>query len=111
MSRRTTSRSVTFRRPFILSGFEAVQAAGTYVIDVEDEAIESLSFLASRRTSTQMRISALGATEHRTIDPAELDKALLRDAAQPEGGAVSPMEESLKREKADKVRARLATRG
>ncbi len=102
------SRSVTFRRPFVLDGFEAIQAAGTYVVDVEEEAIEGLAFFASRRAPTQMRISALGVTEYRTIDPDELDKALLRDAAQREGDPASLIEERLRGEKANRPRARLA---
>ena len=105
MTTRTTTRSVTFRRPFILGGFDAVQAAGTYLIDVEEEALESISFLAFRRTSTRMRISACGATEHRIIDPVELDEALLRDSAQPACHPVT--EEGLKREKSKRVGARL----
>jgi hypothetical protein len=84
MTIRTKSRSVTFRRPFILGGFEAVQPAGTYVIDVDEEQIENISFPAFRRVSTQMQIPGLGTIEHRAIDPAELDEALIRDAAQPE---------------------------
>lgn len=81
MSTRTTSRSVTFKHPFFLNGFDALQAAGRYVIDVDEEMIANLSFPAWRRVSTLMQISVHGATEHRTIDPAELDEALERDAA------------------------------
>ncbi len=112
MTTRTTSRSVTFRRPFIMGGFDAIQAAGTYVIDVEEETIEGLSFPAFRRLSTQMRIYTLGTTEHRFINPVELDEALLRDAAQqePQSGPASPMGESSKREKAQRVKAQLAIR-
>lgn len=84
MARRTTSRSVTFQRPFILTGFDAVQPAGTYVVDIDEEEIENLSFLAYTRVSTQMQVSGRGVTEHRFIDPTELDEALLRDAAQQE---------------------------
>jgi hypothetical protein len=75
---------VTFLRPFILTGFDAVQAAGTYIIDIDEEPIEGLSFPAYRRVSTQMQVSARGVIEHRFIDPAELDEALARDAAQQE---------------------------
>jgi hypothetical protein len=83
MTTRSISRSVTFRRPFSLEGFDAVQEAGTYFIDVEEEVIESLSFPAYRRISTQMRVTSHGATEYRTINPAELDEALMRDAEEP----------------------------
>jgi hypothetical protein len=89
MTTRSTSRSVTFRRPFTLEGFDAAQAAGTYVIDVEEEVIESLSFPAYRRLSTQMQVPSNGATEYRTINPAELDEALMRDAEEPRSGPTS----------------------
>lgn len=83
MNRRTTSRSVTFHRPFILTGFDALQPAGTYVVDVDEEEIDAVSFLAFRRVSTQIQLSPRpGVTEYRSIDPVELDEALLRDAAQ-----------------------------
>jgi hypothetical protein len=83
MTTRSTSRSVTFRRPFTLEGFDTAQAAGTYVIDVEEEVIENLSFPAYRRLSTQMRVTSQGATEFRPINPVELDEALMRDAEEP----------------------------
>ncbi|MGD0190585.1 MAG: hypothetical protein ABSD74_07575 [Rhizomicrobium sp.] len=112
MSTRSVSRSITFRRPFILSGFETVQAAGTYVINVEEEAIENLSFPAFRRLSTQMQIPTLGGFEHRFVNPVELDEALLRDAAQdePQSGPASPMAQSMKREKAQRAKTRLVKR-
>lgn len=112
MNTRTTSRSVTFRRPFQLSGFDAVQPAGTYVIDVEEEALEGISFPAFRRLSTQMRISTLGKTEHRFINPVELDEALQRDAApeEPPSSPASPTLDGMKREKAKRAKAWLAKR-
>jgi hypothetical protein len=112
MSTRSVSRSITFRRPFILGGFEAVQPAGTYVIDVEEEAIENLSFPAFRRLSTQMRIPTLGGFEHRFINPVELDEAQFRDAAQdePQSGPASSTAQSMKREKAQRVKTRLVKR-
>jgi hypothetical protein len=96
----------------MLGSFDAVQPAGTYVIDVEEEAIEGVSFPAFRRLSTQMQISTLGKTEHRFINPVELDEALLRDAAQEElqSGPTSSMPEGMQREKAKRVKAWLARR-
>ena len=102
MTMRTTSRSVTFRHPFILGGFDTALAAGTYVVEVEEEAIESVSFPAYRRISTQMKVSALGGTEYRSIDPAELDEALLRDRVEqgPPSGTASPAVKNLQSVKA-----------
>jgi hypothetical protein len=62
MSVRTTTRSVTFRRPFSLTfrrpfslkGADGLQPAGTYVVETEEEAIPALSF---RRLSTTMTLS------------------------------------------------------
>ena len=56
MSVRTTTKSVTFRRPF-LKGADGLQPAGTYVVETEEEAIPALSFLAYRRLSTTMTLS------------------------------------------------------
>jgi hypothetical protein len=112
MSTRTTSRSVTFRHPFFLNGFDALQAAGTYVIDIDEVAIENLSFPAWRRVSTLMQISVHGATESRTIDPAELDEALERDVAglEPKNLPASLVPGNAKGETAQRVKTRLVRR-
>jgi hypothetical protein len=112
MNTRTTSRSVTFKHPFFLSGFEALQAAGTYVIDVDEVAIEDVSFLAWRRVSTLMQVCVHGATEQRTIDPAELDEALERDAAglEPKRVPHSLVPGSGNGEAAQRVKTRLVRR-
>lgn len=112
MNTRTISRSVTFRRPFLLGGFDAIQPAGTYVIDVEEEALEGVSFPAFKRLSTQIRIITLGKIEQHFINPVELDEALQRDASPEElpSGPTSPMPEGVKRRKATRVKAWLAKR-
>jgi hypothetical protein len=84
MPMRTTSRAVTFRRPFFLSGFDAPQAAGTYTVETEEELLDGLSFLAYRRKSTTIYLHAQAGhpmtSETVAIDPDELDAALARDA-------------------------------
>jgi len=82
MATRTKSHTVTFRRPFILDGFERVQAAGSYVVDTEEESMESLLIPAWKRISTVIRLTTLGATEHLPVDPDQLHEALMRDGAQ-----------------------------
>jgi hypothetical protein len=49
---RTTRQTFTFNQPFSLSVLDEVQPAGTYSVDVDEELIEGLSFLASRRVAT-----------------------------------------------------------
>jgi hypothetical protein len=84
MTTRTTTKQVTFRRPFLLAGFEAVQAAGTYTVDTDEEIIDELSYPVWRRIGTTLHLRRAGATEFVPIDSEELSRALLRDAAQPE---------------------------
>jgi hypothetical protein len=79
MASRTSSKQVTFRRPFWLSGLDSRQPAGTYTVDTEEERVEELSFLAWRRVATNMRVARGGTTEYIPIDPSELNDALARD--------------------------------
>jgi hypothetical protein len=83
MTVRTTSKSVTFRRAFSLKAADGLQPGGTYVVETEEEAIPTLSFLAYRRLSTTMMLSTrYGGTVVRqviTIDPADLEAAQARD--------------------------------
>lgn len=84
MATRTTAKQVTFRRPFVLSGFEAIQAAGTYTVDTDEEMIDALSYPVWRRTGTTIHLMRAGALEFVPVDPEELSRALIRDGAQPE---------------------------
>lgn len=84
MASRTTTTTVTFRRPFILDGFERLQEPGIYTVDTHEERIEALSFPAWHRTSTVMRLLHAGMVEHISIDPDQLREALMRDGAQTE---------------------------
>jgi hypothetical protein len=59
--------------------------AGTYRVEVEEERIDGLSFLAYRRLATFIRIPAAGphgagSSQVLLVDPKELEKALERDA-------------------------------
>ena len=82
MASRTTSKTVTFQRPFVLAGFEELQGAGTYTVDTQEEQITAISFPAWKRVSTVIQLDRAGAIEHVSIDPAELHEALMRDGAQ-----------------------------
>ncbi len=82
MSTRTTNRTVSFTRPFLMSGIGGVCPAGTYVIETDEELLEPLSFVAYRRMSTSIQVPRqLGRTETYVIDPEALEAALAKDAA------------------------------
>src|ERR1700686_3981992 len=91
MTSRTTRKTVTFRRPFALSGVDGTQPPGVYDVDTDEESIDSLSILAYRRVATLIQVRRNGETQVFPIDPVELDAALMRDAGQ---AFVSPGERS-----------------
>jgi len=78
---RTTTKNVTFQRPFVLDGFPELLPAGTYTVDTEEEQLDSLLVVAWRRISTTLRVRVDGVVECRTIDPDALHEALMRDGA------------------------------
>ena len=83
MTVRTTSKTVTFRHPFNLTGTDEVQPAGTRW-ETDEELLEPSSFPAYRRISTLMRLPArsMGTmlTQNVETNPVELAEALARDA-------------------------------
>jgi len=83
---RTTSKTVTFKRPFIIGGFDQLQAAGTYTVDTEEEQLDAISFPAWKRIATVIELKNAGATEYQRIDPKELHEALMRDGQQEDPG-------------------------
>ena len=83
MTTRTTSRMVTFEHPFILDGFAHEEAAGTYLVETEEESMDSVLSLAWKRASTVIRLRTALGTQDVFIDPEKLNAALLRDRAQP----------------------------
>ena len=48
MPERTTETTVTFKHPFMLDSFDAMQPAGTYQLAIEEEEVLGLSFPAYR---------------------------------------------------------------
>jgi hypothetical protein len=84
MTMRTSRKSVTFRRPFSLSGLDEMQPAGTYTVETNEELLESLSFPAWRRTATVILLrpqgGAAGIGQDVEIDPSELEAVEGSDA-------------------------------
>lgn len=87
MAIRTSERTVTFERPFVLSGFDMLLQAGAYRVEMDEELLEGISFPAFRRLSTLLHLSKVpgqpGVTQTLTVDPKDLDAALERDRALP----------------------------
>jgi hypothetical protein len=76
MDERVTSRTITFVHPFSLKGIDGELPPGSYTIEIVEEPIASVSFLAYRRVST-----AIGRSRQVvTIDPQELAAAEAGDA-------------------------------
>lgn len=83
MTMRTIFTTITFNRPFRLSGSDLEQPAGNYEIETDEELIEDMSFLGYRRMSTLIHLhrqeNRPGITEMMTIDPIELEAVIATD--------------------------------
>ena len=82
MESRTTSKLVTFRQPFTLSGMDGIQPSGTYAIRTEVEILDTLSFAGRRQTRCTILLHRDGGVDYTDIDPRELREALARDGHQ-----------------------------
>jgi hypothetical protein len=84
MTERLTHKSVTFAHPFSLNGVEGTFPPGTYAIEVTEEQLEGLSYVAYRRLTTTIELpgsnTALISRQLVEIQPADLEAALARDA-------------------------------
>ena len=81
MTIRTTRKQMTFQAPFSLPELGGVQPAGTYDVESDEEAVEGNERTVYVRVATLIHIESPGCTRTVTIDPANLDAALERDAA------------------------------
>ncbi|MGH6894666.1 MAG: hypothetical protein ACREEP_20660 [Dongiaceae bacterium] len=86
MTTRTTKTTVTFTRPFSLSGFDGEQPAGSYSVETDEELLDGVSFPAYRRMATMMQLEGesgrkSGIMQIAVIDPRHLAAALAADAA------------------------------
>jgi hypothetical protein len=87
---RITHKTVTFGHPFHLHGHLEMFPPGSYVVDTTEELIESVSFTAYRRTSTDLHIvgkhNGMLVDRIININPIDLDFALAQDT----GAAIDP---------------------
>ena len=79
MTTRTTQRFVTFKHPFALEMVGGLIPAGVYLIETDEESIDSASRLAWRKVATTIHVRANGAVQVLPITSAQLDEVLLRD--------------------------------
>jgi hypothetical protein len=82
MTTRTTTKTVTFHRPFNLKAVDRLLPPANYRVVTDEDLIEGLSFPAYRRASTVIFVPAESgcAVEMVTIDPSDLRAAIERDA-------------------------------
>ena len=82
MTTRTTTKSVTFHRPFYLKGIDRLLPPADYRVATDEELIDGLSFAAYRRVSTVIFVPAESgsAVEMVAIDPLDLQTAQDQDA-------------------------------
>ena len=82
---RTKQELVTFAHPFSLAGVDGQLGPGTYTVEVIEEPIDGLSFVAYRRVSTTIILPSAqygyASKQAVTIDPHDLEAALVKDAA------------------------------
>jgi hypothetical protein len=87
MIMRTSSRTVTFARPFTLSGIDGPQPPGTYTVETDEEQLDDSSPPVYRRLATMIRLPGRPGSGELvqvvTVDPDELAAVLLRDGAPP----------------------------
>ena len=84
MIARSLSKTVVFKRPFLLKGIDRLLPAGDYRVVTDEELIEGISFPVYRRVSTMIFVPAAthraSSIEMVTVDPLDLQAALDRDA-------------------------------
>ena len=87
MTTRTSNKTVSFTRPFVLKGIDRLLAAGDYRIVTDEELIQELSFPVYRRVATMIFVPAdsrnTSAVEMVAIDHRDLQEAQDRDAEPP----------------------------
>ena len=91
MTTRTSSKTVTFARPFLLKGVDRMMTAGDYRVVTDEELIQELSFPVYRRVATMIFVPAASgcAFEMVAIDPRDLEDAQDRDAQLPQTAPVT----------------------
>ena len=77
-----TTRHLMFSRPFTLGASTEVYPAGTYGVEIRQEAWEANGHTALRRTSTILVVPTQTGTLDREVSGTDLDRAFAQDAEQ-----------------------------
>ena len=84
MATRTTHETILFKHLFSLSSVEGELPGGSYLIETEEELIDTLSFAAYRWIATTIILPSLESNTRMkqvvTIDPLDLATAQRQDA-------------------------------
>jgi hypothetical protein len=85
MTVRTSTKTVTFKRPFVLGDMDELLPPGDYTVETQEELVPGVSFLAYRRVSVVVHLPSPSGDPAQTrtvsLHPRVLDEALLRDAS------------------------------
>lgn len=94
MTVRTRTKTITFVRPFVLSGMDEVLPAGDYQVETDEKLIEGVSFLAYRRVSVRIYLPSPGGNPALTrivvLPPGAFDATLLEASAKNADGHKAP---------------------
>ncbi len=84
MNERVTQETVTFKHPFSLDGVDGQFPPGSYLVEVTEEQLAGLSFVAYRRVSTTIFLPGMTAAysswQRVDIEPSDLAMAKERDS-------------------------------
>jgi hypothetical protein len=92
MNIRTTRSRVTFASPFVIRGIDGEQRPGSYDVETEEEVIEGKLHTVYLRVATIIYVGRGGTTSAYMVDPAELARAVLNDAAMNSPSAIQQEE-------------------
>jgi len=83
MTERLEHKTVIFAHPFALKGVEGTFPPGTYAVEMTEEQLDGISFIAYRRLTTTIALpstnSAHNSRQMVEIEPADLEAALAID--------------------------------
>jgi hypothetical protein len=92
MKTRTSQAKVQFLHPFLLSGLDGPQPAGTYRLITDEEELSGLSFITYRTVLAMLQLPALGlptlSCRMVQISLDDLDACICADRRAPVGDAL-----------------------
>lgn len=85
MANRTQIKTISFKWPFQIEGYEGLLPAGDYQVETEEEPLQGVTFTGYRRVLTLLHLHPRNKKEKfgpiLKIDPNDLDAALIKDLA------------------------------